>query len=96
MKKIKVFCKNNLLSLDEAEKITGIKKSTLYARFKKYKTINIKDTRKNKKLINLKYFVFSENRKKDIESLRKLGCTFQQIGEVFNISRQVVHQIFKK
>jgi len=64
MKKIKVFCKNNLLSLDEAEKITGIKKSTLYARFKKYKTINIKDTRKNKKLINLKYFVFRRIEKK--------------------------------
>ena len=36
------------------------------------------------------------NRIKDMESMRKQGFTFAEIGKKYGISRQRVHQILKK
>ena len=50
----------------------------------------------NPKIIDLKGFVFKDKRDIDIIRLRKFGCTLQQIGDIYNLTRERIRQIIKK
>jgi hypothetical protein len=86
-----IFYEGRRYCLSELSEAIGVNSWVIKKRLEKNWPITGKITWAKK--VDISDFVFSDDKASDIERLRKIGLTMQQIADTFKISRQRVKQI---